>query len=227
MLPTLLVFASAIALVSSQSTATIDPGSVPLSTRRESRARGKKQLEHTDHLPEAWCNSQVSSCPLLCLQMPGVSGSPIANNCSAVSEKCYAKNIQNMVARRRTDVFLQQTLAYSCVCSNNASPNSSEYSETLPYYVCTEANNQCVKKCSNSVCQNACRADHPCGAQNPDRVNLTTTSTAAATSTTMASILTTSTATGVASQMFSVDKAHVYGLCVLVGGFIGGFSMLL
>lgn len=97
----------------------------------------------------------------------------------------------------------------------------------MPYYVCTEANNQCVQKCSNSACQDACRSDHPCGAQNPKRVNLTTTSSAAAISTTMANVLTTSEPTGTAPNLLSLDMGHVYGLCMLVGGFIGGFAMII
>ncbi|KAJ5664691.1 hypothetical protein N7462_011504 [Penicillium macrosclerotiorum] len=179
----LLAIASAATLVSSQ---TIDPSSVPLSTR------------------QVWCNSQKSSCPLICLQFS--SGVPIANNCTA------------------------ETLTYSCICSNNVSPNASEYSQTLPYYICTEAGTQCVNACDNSACQSACRSDHPCGAQDPPRVNVsttTTTSSAAATSTTPGNILTTGEATGGAPRPYSVERGHVYGLCVLVGGLVTGFAVLL
>ena len=34
-------------------------------------------------------------------------------------------------------------------------------------------------------------------------------------------------ATGAAPRMASVDMSHVYGLCVLVGGFVAGFATLL
>lgn len=34
-------------------------------------------------------------------------------------------------------------------------------------------------------------------------------------------------ATGAAPRMASVDMGHVYGLCVLVGGFVAGFATLL
>lgn len=96
----------------------------------------------------------------------------------------------------------------------------------MAYYICTEANNQCVNKCTSSTCQDACRADHPCGAQSPKRVNVTSTS-AAVTSTTMPSVLGTNEATGAAPRAFSVDMGHTYGACVLVGGFIAGFALLL
>lgn len=96
----------------------------------------------------------------------------------------------------------------------------------MAYYICTEANTQCVRKCTNSACQDACRADHPCGAQAPKRVNVTTTS-AAVTSTTMPSVLRTKEPTGAAPRGSGIDMGHVYGACVLVGGFIAGFATLL
>lgn len=44
------------------------------------------------------------------------------------------------------------------MCSNNVSPNVSEYSQTIPYYICTEWGNNCVKNCGNvNTCQDACR----------------------------------------------------------------------
>lgn len=123
----------------------------------------------------------------------------------------------------------QETLSYQCICSNNVSPNASEYSQTLPYFICTEANNQCVNNCpiGDSPCQSACREDHLCGAQNPKRVNVTTTTVAAATSTSPANLLGTNPATGGVPRLISVEMGHVYGLCVLVGGIIAGFAVLL
>lgn len=128
-----------------------------------------------------------------------------------------------------TKVFSQESLSYQCICSNKVSPNASEYSQTLPYYVCTETNNQCVNKCANgdSGCQSACRQDNPCGAQNPKRMNVTTTASAAATSTTQANPLGTNPATGGASCMNILEAGHVYGLCVLVGGFVAGLAVFL
>jgi len=111
---------------------------------------------------EKWCTSQEAACPLLCLQLPGSSSTTAANTCDPT------------------------TLTYNCVCGNGQSPNATEYSQTLPYYICQEWGQQCVANCgnNNNDCQAACTQDHPCGAQNPVRVNVTSTSsTLAATAT--------------------------------------------
>jgi hypothetical protein len=102
----------------------------------------------------------------------------------------------------------------------------------MAYFICTEAGNQCVNNCqqSDSSCQSACRVDHPCGAQDPIRINVTTTTTAAlsasATASNTANPLGTNAATGGAVRM-SLELGHVYGLFGLVGAFIAGFAVLL
>jgi len=90
---------------------------------------------------DTWCQSQQTACPLLCLQLPGESSTTDANTCDA------------------------DTLTYQCVCGNGQSPNASEYSQTLPYFICTEYGTQCVNACANgdTSCQSACRDDHPVG----------------------------------------------------------------
>lgn len=139
--------------------------------------------------------------------------------------------------------YFQKTLDYSCVCSNGQSPNSSEYSQTIPYFICTEANNQCVTNCEGDAsCQSACRDDHPCGAQNPKRYNITTTTsatsnpTASASGTDSGSVVYTGFGTGTAStasakkgsaSTFVLEIGQVYGLFGLVAGFLGGFALLL
>ncbi|RMD42107.1 hypothetical protein DV735_g2980, partial [Chaetothyriales sp. CBS 134920] len=119
----------------------VDPDSVPLATRAQ------------------WCQSQITQCPLICLQTKGNSAGTEANDCDP------------------------DTLTYNCICSNGIAPNASEYSQTLPYYICTEVNNQCVANCGigNNECASSCREDNPCGAQSPTRVT-TTKTTASATS---------------------------------------------
>ncbi|CAG8430190.1 unnamed protein product [Penicillium salamii] len=192
---TLFIIASA-TLASCQ----LDLSSVPLATR------------------EAWCNSQTSACPLLCLQISGASGSPTSNNCSAVSQSSSGRF-------QGRNLLSQTTLDYDCLCSNGVTPNATEYSQTIPYYTCTEANNQCVAKCNgDSNCQYDCRTKNPCGAQDPKRVNATnTTATAAATTATQTPLNTGS--TGAAPRM--ADMSHVYGLCVVVGGVVAGMATLL
>jgi len=99
-----------------------------------------------------WCQSQISSCPLICNQV--AEGDPLINTCDA------------------------DTLQYGCLCADNTRPNISEYSLTVPYFTCTEYGNQCVAACNgNTQCQSSCRVDNPCGAQNPTRINVTETDT--------------------------------------------------
>ncbi|KAL4883766.1 hypothetical protein BJY04DRAFT_216107 [Aspergillus karnatakaensis] len=197
LLRSLVSVASVASLVNSQAArAPIDPQSVDQGQR------------------DQWCVSQQASCPLLCLQYPDASETPITNDCW-------------------TD-----TLEYSCVCDNNKSPNASEYSQTIPYFICTEQNNRCVNECAqtDASCQTQCRTDNPCGAQNPTRVN-TTSTTAGTSATDTAASTTTSLApfTGLpeddddegAATRPMTDLTQVYGLFVVLGGFFAGFAVLL
>lgn len=54
-----------------------------------------------------------------------------------------------------------------------------EYSVTVPYHICQHWQENCVRGCypGNNLCQSSCREDHPCGATDPTRVNVTTTAT--------------------------------------------------
>ncbi|KAI4865000.1 hypothetical protein F4820DRAFT_421873 [Hypoxylon rubiginosum] len=98
-----------------------------------------------------WCQSEKSTCPLICQQT--TPGNTLVNDCDP------------------------KTLTYGCVCGDNKQPNVSEYSLTLPYFVCQEWGDQCVAKCGqDNNCAGACREDHPCGALNPTRVNVTSSS---------------------------------------------------
>ncbi|RMZ76120.1 hypothetical protein DV738_g5090, partial [Chaetothyriales sp. CBS 135597] len=165
---------------------TVDPNSVPLATRAQ------------------WCQSQITQCPLICLQTKGNSAGTEANDCDA------------------------DTLTYNCICSNGIAPNASEYSQTLPYYICTEANNQCVANCGtgNNACASSCREDNPCGAQSPTRVT-TTKTTASATATSGDSVSATSGDTSSAATRLFLTAGEVYGLTVVLGGVFAGFAFML
>lgn len=141
----------------------------------------------------------------------------------------------------------QDTLVYSCVCDNNVSPNITMYTQTLPYYICTEWGNQCVKNCGlgQNTCANDCRANHPCGAQNTKPPNSTVLSTMsstraptatggnnAASSTVPVDGFLGATATGnsdnhkgVASSMLNLGQS--YGLAVVFAGVFAGFAIIL
>lgn len=171
---------------------------------------------------QSWCDSQTTQCPLLCLQMPGNSASMSSNTCDP------------------------KTLTYSCTCASGASPNATEYSQTLPFYICQEWGNQCVKGCGqNNVCSNDCRANHPCGAQSPTRLNSSTlTSTrgptgsgtansAGATTTGPAltgfggAAATTTAAGGKGAATAAMNLGQSYGLAIVFAGFFAGFAMIL
>ncbi|KAF7549159.1 hypothetical protein G7Z17_g6585 [Cylindrodendrum hubeiense] len=101
---------------------------------------------------QAWCASEKYTCPLICQQTG--DGSTKVNECDPKS------------------------LTYGCICGNGQQPNVSEYSLSLPYFVCSEWGNQCVTACDGSnTCASACREDHPCGAQDPKKYNTTATAT--------------------------------------------------
>jgi len=169
-----------------------------------------------DTVPKAlrsnWCLAQTTSCPLICLQTPGNTEVPDDNSCDA------------------------DTLSFSCICSNGISPNASEYSQTIPYFLCTESNNECVNNCAgNSGCQSACRTSRPCGAQEPQRVNITSTST---------SMTQTGLATGTGNYAgfatgtsgpggkknggtAAIDLGQSYSAGIVMAGLFAGFALLL
>ncbi|KAI6875727.1 hypothetical protein KC323_g290 [Hortaea werneckii] len=108
-----------------------------------------------DSTKQTWCTNQQTQCPLICTQTtPSHSADTQTNTCDPT------------------------TLTYACICANGLSPNISEYSQTLPYYICQEWTNQCVANCAaaDNACASSCRDDHPCGALNPTRVNTSTVS---------------------------------------------------
>jgi hypothetical protein len=118
--------------------------------------------------------------------------------------------------------------------------NITKYSQTLPYYICTEWGNRCVNDCgNNNECQRACREDNPCGAQDPYKGN-------ASISAAMSSAATAS-KTGSESAQTSIpvdgfggeqpeDKDNAatlvglgqsYGLAAVIGGLVAGFAFML
>jgi hypothetical protein len=222
----ILAAAALAALTPLANTQTIDPNSVPLSTRR--RCPGLSVQSIANSMPEAWCNSQMAQCPLICLQTAGNSAATYSNTCDAAS------------------------LSYSCVCSNGLSPNASEYSQTIPYYECTQTNTNCQQACGNdNTCAAACVQNHPCGAQSPTRVNTSTISTMPATSTApgaaastasdggvvytgfgSGSAAATSTAAGSSSGSSAatrlvINVGQMYGLGAVAAGIFFGFSFML
>ncbi|KAI1627573.1 hypothetical protein EDD37DRAFT_622658 [Exophiala viscosa] len=205
-----LLFTAAVAALAGLTiTQTIDPNSVPLSTR------------------QIWCNSQVAECPLICTDQTNGSAATYANTCDPTS------------------------LTYSCVCADGLSPNASEYSQSLPYYICTQYNTECQQACGNdNTCAAACVQNHTCGATNPTRVNTSTITTMSATSTSNGAAASTASGGGVVYSGFGgsaatttaagessgsrssatriiVNMGQVYGLGVLVASIFAGFTLML
>ncbi|KAF2468088.1 uncharacterized protein BDR25DRAFT_57522 [Lindgomyces ingoldianus] len=168
-------------------------------------------------LRDTWCFNQKTQCPLICTQQPGVNDlSPESNECDP------------------------DTLVYSCVCSNGVTPNVTQYSLTIPYYICTEQANQCVTACGlgNNACSDNCRTQHPCGAQHPNPPNSSISTTMPATSTPTASstkvpvsgfggpaATTAAGGKGAASAMLNLGQS--YGMAVIFAGVFAGFAIIL
>ncbi|KAF3764489.1 hypothetical protein M406DRAFT_278023 [Cryphonectria parasitica EP155] len=156
---------------------------------------------------EEWCSSEVAECPSICEDM-GAGGAKV-NTCDST------------------------TLSYGCLCDDNTTPNVSEYSLTLPYFVCTEWGNQCVTACGiNNTCASACRQDHPCGALDPttNKTNSTATASASSTSSTSSSGSDTvySSLNGKsAAGPPAFEMARLYSTMAVLGLFCVGFGYLL
>lgn len=136
-------------------------------------------------------------------------------------------------------------MTYDCTCANGLSPNMTEYSLTIPFHVCIEWGQQCVAGCGGvNTCQAACTEQHPCGAQDPSRVNATsTTTTGAAAATSTAAVVhdgfgsdsTDSTASTAESTTVAkpnaaqaaLDIGRSYGLSIVFAGLFAGFGLFM
>lgn len=166
---------------------------------------------------QSWCADEKDTCPIICQQVG--DGTTKVNDCDP------------------------DTLTYGCICGDGKQPNISEYSLTLPYFVCQEWGNQCVKKCGNSnSCASDCRQNHPCGAQDPKKVNSTKTATATSASATASStdsadtiytdVSSTSTDSSDSSNKdkggaaIALEAGSRWGLAVVLGSMFAGFALL-
>lgn len=160
---------------------------------------------------DSWCEQELTTCPAICQQVG--DGTTKVNTCDA------------------------DKLTYGCICGNGKQPNVSEYSLSLPYFVCQEWGNQCVTKCDGSnSCASSCREDHPCGAQDPQKPNKTSTATASTVSATASS---TTDAETVYSDPSSTDASSSdsgaglvleagsrWGMAAVMVSMFAGFAMM-
>ncbi|KAG6004622.1 hypothetical protein E4U21_000898 [Claviceps maximensis] len=171
---------------------TIEPSSVPISTRKN------------------WCQQEKSTCPLICQQTE--PRTTLVNSCDP------------------------NTLQFGCLCGNNRQPNVSEYSLSLPYFVCQEWVLQCQRACDTNACKSDCVQNHPCGAQNPQKVNTTTSvesgSTATATDgsntifTDSPGAGTDGDGSGKKGAAAALEVGRTYGLVIVLTSLFVGFALL-
>lgn len=219
----------------------IDPDSVPLTTRRMFFHLLIWYLAYWSSNTEQWCTHQTETCPFICSQNSTGSTTTETNSCDAVSRPSIYTNMASSNPQIGTKLIQKQSsLTYECICGNGLSPNASEYSLTLPYFICTQYSQDCVANCNgDNTCSAACLDDHPCGAQNPTRINVTSTSTTgSATGTAGASSTnavaytglggsSASTSTPKSGAQMTMDFGRSYGLAVVFAGVFAGFALVL
>ncbi|OAQ98154.1 hypothetical protein LLEC1_01495 [Akanthomyces lecanii] len=183
-------------------------------------------------LPDRWCRDEKLTCPLICQQTE--PRTTLVNDCDPVCQdpRSCTPRLWKSVADLNQD-----TLQYGCLCGNNMQPNISEYSLSIPYYVCTEWGRQCVNKCNNdNTCASNCLQKNPCGATNPQRHNASATSSQGATASQTGSNgiytgppgsagadSTTGKKTGAGSAL---EAGRSYGFVAVFVGMFAGFAML-
>lgn len=163
-----------------------------------------------------WCTSQTSACKLLCQNQ----------ELKVSANECYPDN-----------------LYYQCTCSNGLTPNATEYSQTIPFFICRLEVQDCQTACSGDAsCVSLCASGRQCGATDPTRVNATTTSS----STTRSSATSQSSGTQTDANGFAItgtsaassdsdssssastllEAGSIYGMGVLVAGLAAGFAIV-
>ncbi|KAL1588493.1 hypothetical protein WHR41_02875 [Cladosporium halotolerans] len=170
-----------------------------------------------------WCRSQTQTCPQIC------DGRFDSNTCDP------------------------NTLTYGCVCADGTTPNTSDYEQTLPSFVCRKYRDQCVaNNPTDKDAQDACLAIE-CGTKLPTEDSASSTVSSASSATESASSTgsgsseaseTASSTSGseeAASQTASdgaasatadsaavaLNLASTYGTGLLAAGILGAFGLAL
>ncbi|KAG6039639.1 hypothetical protein E4U41_002388 [Claviceps citrina] len=154
-----------------------------------------------------WCAQEKSTCPLICQQME--PRTTLVNTCDP------------------------NTLEFGCLCGNNMQPNVSEYSLSLPYFVCQEWVQQCQKACDTNACKSDCVQNHRCGAQNPSRPNTTKTVEVTSTATDGSNTIYTdgpggsnNGGSGKKGAATALEVGRTYGLAIVLTGLFARFALL-
>ncbi|KAF2222041.1 hypothetical protein BDZ85DRAFT_264794 [Elsinoe ampelina] len=155
-----------------------------------------------------WCDAQRNTCPVIC------QNGTTANTCDP------------------------NTLQYNCLCVSGATPNISDYSQTLPFFICQTSIAQCVAATTDASVQARCR-DVTCGSRNASAETATTSSAApsstsvssqtssAASSPTGSAASASSSAPAATGAASALAAARDYGTPALMAGMLAifGFAM--
>ncbi|KAG0207964.1 hypothetical protein BGX28_000977 [Mortierella sp. GBA30] len=97
-----------------------------------------------------WCQNQVGFCTNVCQEL--------TNGAETLDNRC--------------DI---QTLQYVCECKAGIIPNITEYTYTIPYFLCTADNQECIHNCpqSDNGCYSDCTSKRNCTAEFPKKYNQT------------------------------------------------------
>ncbi|KAK3677601.1 hypothetical protein LTR78_002451 [Recurvomyces mirabilis] len=125
----------------------------------------------------AWCVSQTTSCPQIC------SGSTTANTCDS------------------------NTLNYTCTCSGGSSPNISDYTQTVPFFVCEQWKANCADAHPNDLQGLAGCHSVVCGAKNASAAGGSSGSSSASSGSASATGSSTGSATGAAGSASATGSA--------------------
>ncbi|KAK5076066.1 hypothetical protein LTS08_002574 [Lithohypha guttulata] len=129
-----------------------------------------------------WCLAQLNTCPQIC------GGAASLNTCDS------------------------NTLMYSCTCPNGTVPDSTAYTQSLPFFVCQETYIQCVRNNPNNAqAQGACRTNQQCGTRNATAEALLSTSGASSSVASATSRASSSAASGTGSAASSAASATSSG----------------
>lgn len=163
----------------------------------------------------------MTTCPLICQQVE--PRTTLVNTCDPV-------RLQHLQYKAFSNSN-QESLTYGCLCGNNMQPNVSEYSLSLPYFICTQWVIQCKDACSTDACKSDCQQKHPCGAQSPSPPNKTKTATTSSSSTSAPNTIYTdgpggSGNSGKKGAGVALEVGRTYGLAIVLTGLFAGFALL-
>ncbi|PPJ51662.1 hypothetical protein CBER1_08761 [Cercospora berteroae] len=158
-------------------------------------------------LRASWCRGQTIACPQIC------GGRAETNTCDA------------------------EQLTYDCSCPDGEARNISDYTQTLPFFVCEQWRTNCVLNHPDDRDGQAACESVTCGAQNAteaeggDSSSASTSATPTSTSTDTAetgaseTTGTDSSATPSASDSAAMHLAQNYGTGILVTGLLAVFGL--